>query len=469
MQIKASDFIATFLREQKTTHVFEVAGGMITHILDSLHQLGNTNIVSVHHEQAAAFAADGYGRCTGRPGIAMATSGPGATNLLTGIGSCYFDSSPALFITGQVNTYEQKRDKKIRQLGFQETDIVAMAQPITKKCFQIESAQQIESVMHEAYALAMNGRPGPVLIDIPMNLQRALIQVDDISFITRDKIPLSTEELLNACELILHSILNAKRPLILAGNGIECSRSTQLFRRFIEMINVPVITSLMALDSIPYTHPLRVGMIGSYGNRWANLAIGECDLMIVIGSRLDIRQTGADINGFRKAKNIIHIDCDEHEINNRVTGCTPVVCDIEDFLLTACAYFGNQTLPNQKNWLNEIHYLKTQWPDTEELKSCPGVNPNKLMHQIAKLSHKAAGYVVDVGNHQMWAAQSLELSENQLFLTSGGMGAMGFALPAAIGSSFSLNRAPMVVIARRWGFSAEYSRNANNRSQSITD
>ena len=185
MQIQVSDYIAKFLHVQKIDHVFEVAGGMITHLLDAIYRLGHTQIISVHHEQAAAFAADAYGRSTGKPGVAFATSGPGATNLLTGIASCYFDSSPAIFITGQVNTHEQKGSRKIRQLGFQETDIIAMVAPIIKKSFRVETAEQIESIMKEAYECAISDRPGPVLIDLPMNIQREKIKVAAINVIER--------------------------------------------------------------------------------------------------------------------------------------------------------------------------------------------------------------------------------------------------------------------------------------------
>lgn len=188
MKIKASDYIAKFLKAQDVKFIFEMSGGMITQILDSIDQEGGIDIVSMHHEQSAAFAVDAYGRCTGNVAVGMATSGPGATNLITGIASCYFDSSPGLFITGQVNTHEQKLDKGIRQLGFQETDIVSMARIITKKSYNITAADQIEPFLKEAYEIAISDRPGPVLIDIPMNLQRAEIEVAPIEKITRKKI-----------------------------------------------------------------------------------------------------------------------------------------------------------------------------------------------------------------------------------------------------------------------------------------
>jgi len=444
-RIKASDYIAEFLRVQKTEHVFEMAGGMITHILDSLYRLGNTNIISVHHEQAAAFAADAYGRYLGRPGIALATSGPGATNLLTGIASCYFDSSPALFITGQVNTHEQKGSRLVRQLGFQETDIVSMARPVTKKCFQVERPEDLESIMKEAYALTMSDRPGPVLVDIPMNMQSAQIEVGPIKYIENDPGVISAS--LDKIESLYEAIKKSKKPLILAGQGISCARAKDEFRHLIEHTQIPVVTSLLAVDILPFDHPLRVGLIGSYGNRWANLAIGAADLLLVIGSRLDIRQTGAHIDGFRKDKTIFHIDCDASEINNRVKECIPIVADAKIFLQEAFSYFSSHTFTTHNSWLSEINSLKKAWPDTSELKDFDGINPNHFMHELSTATQKYAAYSVDVGNHQMWAAQSLEINASQSFITSGGMGAMGFALPAAIGCCLASGKKPVLAIA----------------------
>ncbi|HSW70215.1 MAG TPA: thiamine pyrophosphate-binding protein [Gammaproteobacteria bacterium] len=445
-KMKASDYIATFLRVQQTSHVFEVAGGMITHMLDSIYQLGNMNIISVHHEQSAAFAADAYGRHTKRPGVALATSGPGATNLLTGVGSCYFDSSPALFITGQVNTYECKKDRPIRQLGFQETDIVSMAKPITKKSYQVQSPDQLETAMQELYTLAISDRPGPVLIDIPMDIQRAIIDVEDVQYLhpSKTQAPLVLDDSLDH---IFEALKKAKKPLILAGQGVSCSNATEKFLQLVDLLQIPVVTSLLGLDLLPFKHPLRIGMIGSYGNRWANMALGTCDLLIVIGSRLDIRQTGADAEGFARNKTIFHIDCDTGEINNRIKNCIPIVSDAEYFIREALSYFQNKNAGDKKEWLAEIRSLQIQWPDTKELKDFSGINPNQFVHALSSNTPQYAAFVADVGNHQMWAAQSLELYRGQSFITTGGMGAMGFALPAAIGYSLAAQKKPVVVIA----------------------
>jgi len=438
--MKVSDFIAEFLDKKGIKSIFELSGGMITHILDSINQTTKIQIVTMHHEQAAAFAAEAYGRVTGLPGIALATSGPGATNLLTGIGSCYFDSTPAIFITGQVNRHEQKGNRDIRQLGFQETDIVAMATPITKACFQINDADQLPKIFEEAFRIALEGRPGPVLIDIPMDIQRAQITPEYSSASTADFSDIASETL----ELLVKQIKSAKRPLILAGRGIKASKSQDFFDRFIDKVKIPVVTTLLGLDTVSFSDPLRVGFIGSYGNRWANIAFGQCDLLIVLGSRLDIRQTGADTK-FIENRIIFHIDCESGEINNRVKNCVPMVTDLQKFFKDFEHFTSETHFAKFDLWQTEITSLREQWPDIKEL-SPVGINPNIFMHQLSSAPNKAKVYLADVGSHQMWAAQSLELSQHQSFLTSGGMGAMGFSLPAGIGASIALNNEPVVVL-----------------------
>jgi acetolactate synthase-1/2/3 large subunit len=439
--MKASDYIATFLAKKGVTHVFELSGGMITHILDSLNQKTDINIITMHHEQAAAFAADAYGRVTGIPGVALATSGPGATNLLTGIGSCYFDSAPAVFITGQVNRHEQKGDRAIRQLGFQETDIIAMATPITKACFKVNDHNDLPAILESAFKIACEGRPGPVLIDIPMDVQRGQITSPEAIIQPGAKDEPSAGVLNN----MFADIKNAKRPLLLVGRGVRAAFAIDEMNAFLQKTNLPVITTLLAVDAVGYENPSRVGFIGSYGNRWANIAFGECDLLIVAGSRLDIRQTGADTK-FIENRKIYHIDCEPGEINNRIKGCIPVVADVKSFFNAFNEAATPQTFTKPAAWFQYINELKNLWPDTRELAPI-GINPNYFIHLLTQNSKAAKCYVADVGSHQMWAAQSVEIYDDQLFLTSAGMGAMGFALPAAIGACFALGVKPVVVIA----------------------
>ena len=404
----------------------------------------------MHHEQAAAFAAEAYGRITGLPGVALATSGPGATNLITGIGSCYFDSTPALFITGQVNRNEQKGDRKIRQAGFQETDIVSIVKPITKMAVKIEAVEDLPILLEKAFALSMDGRPGPVLIDIPMDIQRSKINVlKNKTKIVKDKLGANQKVKI---EQLIDSLKNSNRPLILAGGGIRASQTIDIFRKVVNQLKIPVVNSLMAVDVLPYTNPYRVGMIGTYGNRWANLALSKCDLLIVLGSRLDVRQTGSDTGFFMKDKKIFHVDIDENEMNNS----TKMSFKIHMHLLI---FFENilksiRITPTQKwqKWIQEINKLRFLWPDYNEVVVKKGINPNAFMHSLSQASKKrTAGYVVDVGQHQMWAAQSIEIGPKQGFFTSGGMGSMGFSLPAAIGAAIT-EKKTIVAIAGDGGF-----------------
>lgn len=450
--MKASDYIARFLEAQGVKTVFEMSGGMITHMLDSLHQLTRIDIVSMHHEQSAAFAADAYARVTGVPGVALATSGPGATNLLTGIASCYFDTVPGVFITGQVNTFEQKGERPIRQLGFQETDIVSMARPVCKACYEVRQASELPQVLEEAFRTALEGRPGPVLIDIPMDVQRGDIPApENFARVARQRV---AHELTPAVfEELAQALAAAQKPLILVGRGVRAAFAVEEFRQFARLVQVPIVSSLLAVDAVAYDDPLRVGYIGSYGNRWANKALGESDFLLVLGARLDVRQTGADTAYFQEGRTIYHVDCDPGEINNRVLGCRPVVADLTDFFTLAVRYYRAEDFRPRPEWQAALRALQTEWADTKEQPDVVGINPNEFMHSLSRgVGQQAAGYVADVGNHQQWAAQSLELGPQQLFLTSAGLGSMGYALPAALGMCFATGRQPVVMIAGDGGF-----------------
>jgi acetolactate synthase-1/2/3 large subunit len=453
-RIKVSDYIAQFLEERGVEFVFEMSGGMIVHMLDALHRRGTVKVVSVHHEQTAAFAADAVGRMTGIPGVAMATSGPGATNLLTGIGSCYFDGAPAVFITGQVNRHEQKGTSGVRQLGFQETDIVSMARPITKAAWLVNEPEEIPMMLHRAFDLAVEGRPGPVLLDIPMDVQRTEIAMPghDRAETVADAKDACPEPDPAAIREWFATLQRAERPLILAGGGVRSGWATDALREFVDTLGIPVVHSLMAVDVIPVDDPLRVGMLGSYGNRWANLAVGRSDCLLVLGSRLDIRQTGADTRSWKGERTILHLDVDQAEMNHRVADCSAIRGELRPFLDEALRMARDVEWRDRSEWIGEIAALRAQWPDTEELNDVPGINPNRFMHQLSEASRAAAAYLIDVGQHQMWAAQSIDTHGDQRFLTSGGMGSMGFALPAAVGAAFAAEGRPVVVVAGDGGF-----------------
>ena len=449
--MKVSDYLVTWLKHKGIHTVFELSGGMIATLLDAFCRRGEVRVVSMRHEQAAAFAADAFGRMTGLPGVAMATSGPGAINLLTGLGSCHFDSSPALFITGQVNRHEQKGDRAVRQLGFQETDIVSMTQPIAKAAWRVQTSEEIPGLLERAFALATAGRPGPVLVDLPMDLQRAEIpEFLPATGPAEPETPVALAE--SQWQALAEALKTAQRPLILAGGGIRSGRAAELLREFVSQTPIPVVHSLMGVDILPYNHPLRVGMIGSYGNRWANWAVGSSDLLLVLGSRLDVRQTGSDTQSFGRDRAIFHVDCDAPEVNNRVVGCSALISPLRDFLAAALARRVELQPRDLRDWIARIAAKRAEWPDVREIEDVPGINPNEFMHALSRASSAAAAYVVDVGQHQMWAAQSLELTERQRFLTSGGMGSMGFGLPAAVGVAVARPGETVVVVAGDGGF-----------------
>lgn len=444
-----AQYLAQYLERQKVSHAFELIGGMTTVMIDALHKYSSIRVMSMHHEQGAGFAVEGFGRMADVPAVAFATSGPGATNLLTAIGSCYFDSVPALFITGQVNRHEMRGERKIRQLGFQETDIVAMARTVTKSAVQVLDPEQFPRILEEAWNTACSGRPGPVLLDIPMDVQRAVVNEAEVL----QEASVTEAEHANVdlfCGSLIEHIRDSRRPLALVGGGVRAARAAGLMRKVLERLGVPTVHSLMGVDVLPGGHPLRIGMIGSYGNRWANHALSQADTLIVFGSRLDVRQTGADTNSFKGERRIFHIDCEPGEINNRVTGCEACISELKDFLADMLC------LPNPEidcnDWINEITSWREKWPDTLENEVENAINPNLVIRHLSRFGADAAAFVSDVGQHQMWAAQSVQLSDDGRFLTSGGMGAMGFGLPAAIGAAFAVPGRPVVLIAGDGGF-----------------
>jgi acetolactate synthase-1/2/3 large subunit len=438
-EIQLVDYLSNFISEKGISDVFQLSGGMITQIIDKISQNPKIKVHTLFHEQSCAFAVSAYGRIHKTPSIAFATSGPGATNLLTGIGDCYFDSVPAIFITGQVNTYELKGDRSIRQLGFQETDIVSMAKPITKLAIQLDESSDFVEELENAFNTAINGRPGPVLIDIPMNVQRHKIKKNESRLIETNHISKPTN-----IELISNLLKEAKKPLIWAGNGIHTSNSEILFNEFVEKTKIPTVLSLHAIDLLPTTSKYRVGMIGSYGNRWANKTVKESDLIFFIGTRIDIRQTGANLLIFENKK-IIHIDIEQGELNNRVTSEISIATDLKEFLTQFIAHVDVKF--NYSNWLDEIQSCRNEYPILNELKIDKNeINPHKFFGLISKSQVDRIIYTVDVGSHQMWSAQSLFFKKKDRFLTSGGMGSMGFSLPAAIGAAVSTDAKVIVIV-----------------------
>lgn len=457
--MKLSDYVIDYLAENNVHHIFEVIGGAITHLVDSTYDRKDIICITTHHEQAAAFAAESYSRVTSNIGVSMATSGPGATNLITGIGSAFFDSIPCLYITGQVNTYEYKFDKEYRQLGFQETDIVSIVKPITKYACMITDPDSIKYQLQKATFLAKTGRPGPVLIDIPMNIQRTQINPKELPDFYHseeynniiDKLKTNNDH--NKINSILDLIKLSERPVVLIGGGIRCSGASDELFEFIQKTRIPVVSSLMGLDAFPHDHPAFFGMIGAYGNRYSNLAVANSDLLIVLGSRLDFRQTGTKPETFATKAKIIHIDIDENELDSKVKSHLSIKSDVKIFLIDINKKLNQHYNKSFDSWYELIKSYKVKFPNySEPVNENSQILPNFFMKYLSSIVNDDAVICLDVGQHQMWAAQSFNIMKNQRMLISGGMGSMGFGLPAAVGASFAAPDKQIIVIVGDGGF-----------------
>jgi len=440
--MKASDAIAKVLSANNVTVGFELIGGMIAHLVDSINVLGETKLISLHHEQAAAFAAGGVARATKNKklGLALGTSGPGATNLITGIADCWLDNYPCVFITGQVNTSELKGERDIRQQGFQELDIVSIVKSITKYSVQIKTVEEMIPELQKAIDLSVSGRPGPVLIDIPMDLQREEINVNTIAYLldknsSTKKKNIITDEVKEQFKNAIASLSVAKKPLFLIGGGAVNESSFAEWQKLISQLNMPHVASLKGSEKTPSLNGY-FGLIGAYGTRTANYAVQNADLIIVLGSRLDVRQTGADVNDFaRRAKKIVQIDLDVAQLDNRVKGHVNIHASCELFYQTYLKSVVNKKQAN-KQWIAQLkeHWNQTFKNEYEEL----DISPFNLCSSLSnRFKGQAAQFVTDVGNNQMWVAHSLLLGEGQMIHHSGGLGAMGFAIPTSIGVQYA--------------------------------
>lgn len=437
--MKLSDYVIECIAKEGVAHVFEFIGGAITHLIDSIHHRSDMACVSVHHEQTGAFAAEAYARINGRLGVAMATSGPGALNMVTGIGSCWFDSVPCLFITGQVNTYEYKFDRPVRQIGFQETDIVSVVTPLTKYAVLVTEPESIRYHLEKAIWLARSGRPGPVLLDIPMNIQRAQIDPADLpGFLgSEEHAALATAPAVDPVQVrqVAGLIGQAKRPVILAGNGVRTSGGAGELQQLVERTGIPVVSTLLGLDVIPHDSAAFFGMIGAYGNRFSNMTLANSDLLLILGARLDSRQTGTRPDTFARAATRVHVDIDPHELNAKVQVDLTIRGDVREFLSALNRELEGIPQPDLAPWYGVITGYRDRYPTQADPTEFPGIDPNRFMEILAVRSGEGDAICLDVGQNQMWAGQSFRLKQGQRMLISGGMGAMGFALPAALGAA----------------------------------
>ena len=434
MKIRATQAIMECLLEQEVDTVFGYPGGTILNLYNELYDYqGKIRHVLTAHEQGAAHAADGYARSTGKVGVCFATSGPGATNLTTGIATAYLDSSPVVFITCNVGENLLGKD------AFQEVDSTGIAMPITKAAFLVRSAQQIPDVMRQAFAVAAHGRPGPVLIDFLKNVTGP-DQMIDYEFIPwRENRKCSSIQALNAShqlksggvdpkdiETLLDMLAQAKRPLLLCGGGVVRGRAHKEFREFAEKLDAPVAITVMGGGGFPGSHPLTTGMIGMHGSKASNVACAECDLLVAVGCRFSDR-VALDPDTFAKQAKIVQIDIDRAEIDKNVLTDHHIIGSARKVLSAL-----NARLPpyNHREWKERILPLRAPSvaPESEKL------TPQQVLEVIRTQAPEDTIVATDVGQHQMWAIKYLHFSYPGQLLTSGGFGTMGFGLGAAIGA-----------------------------------
>ncbi len=440
--MKASDYIISFLASKESNVIFSLSGGMITHLEDSAFLNPESKLISVRHEQASAFAAEWYTRVSGQTAVAMATSGPWATNLVTGIASAFFDPIPVLYITGQVPTDELTPvDSEVRQTWFQETKIVSVVKPITKYAHHIEDASKLRYELERAYILMHTGRKWPILLDIPMNIQQLEIDPKTLpSYYDSDEYKSSIKEeiVLNTASItdIIHEIRSAKKPIILVGWWIRTSGAQEILASFLKKCHIPVVASLMGIDAVDHDYVWYIGMIGSYGVRHANILLSRADLVVVLGSRLDLRQTGAMKSEFVKYGKIIHIDIDKAELGYNVKHTQITLhADVVDFL----NFINSQDIiyPEFSEWYTIIHTIKGMLPVYPSRSLHAYIHPNYFFSRFTEINPAGTIYVNDVWQNQMWASQSLYLKKWDRLLNSGWLGSMWFSIPVALGAAYA--------------------------------
>ncbi|WP_407397736.1 thiamine pyrophosphate-binding protein [Anaerovibrio sp.] len=429
--MKVSDYIVQFLIDKGITDLWGYPGGSVTNLTDSLYKRrGEINAHVVYHEQAAGFAACAYANRNGIPGVAYSTGGPGATNLMTTIGHAYYDSIPVVFMTGNVNTYEAKGDMRIRQRGFQESDIISVAAPLTKASMYVESPEKIKYYLQKAFCLATTGRPGPVLIDLPMDVLRADVDVeklDGYSIAALDKSAKASEEF-EAC--IKDAIKKANFPCLLLGNALKKSQLKEKVRQVVEHFRMPYVTSMIAFDVIEHNE-YYCGFAGAYGVRAANIILSKSDLVISLGSRIDQRQSGAVRENFAQDAEIIRVDIDDGELSYKVHENEHSFCmDVEQALDILLNVDSNKCY---KSWIEKCALIK------EKLQDIDTALPTECIRELSKYIPENAMVTTDVGQNMVWVPQAFKVKKGQKFMFSGGMGAMGHALPASIGACYPLD------------------------------
>ncbi|SFR72843.1 biosynthetic-type acetolactate synthase large subunit [Anaeromicropila populeti] len=421
MKIKGTSLFVKALKKEGVDLIFGYPGGCAIDIFDELYEQEDISLILPRHEQGLIHAADGYARATGKVGVCLVTSGPGATNLVTGIATANYDSVPLVCFTGQVQTYLIGND------AFQEVDIVGITRNICKYATTVRNRKDLGKIIKEAFYIARTGKPGPVVIDLPKDIMMELgddFYPEEIHIRSyKPSTGVHVGQLKRAFELLS----NSHRPLFLIGGGVNIARAGSLLQELVEKTQIPVVTSIMGKGAIPTEHPLYIGNLGMHGCYAANMAVSKCDVLLSIGTRFNDRITGK-ISDFAKHAKIIHIDIDASAISRNISVTVPIVADAKEAIAKMLEMSESF---KRESWLQEIKELKESHPLTT--KRTNGLTPEVIMEHINLLFQDAI-IVTDVGQHQMWTTQFLQMSQDTQLLTSGGLGTMGYGLPAAIGA-----------------------------------
>jgi len=440
MRIKAAEAIIKCLEAENTNVIFGYPGGAVLPLYEALR---NSNIkhVLVRQEQSSAHMASGYGRALNKVGVCLATSGPGSTNLITGIATAYMDSIPLIAITGQVDSANIGRDM------FQEADIIGATESFTKNSYLVKDANEIPRIFKEAFHIASTGRKGPVLIDIPRDIQDTYIDFEYPSEINirgyKPTLNGNTRQVKRAVDLIN----KAQRPIICAGGGIRAAEANDALIKFVEKSKIPVVCSLMGIDAFPNDNPYFAGLLGSHGYNFVNRSMNESDLLIVIGARFADRSTSM-MHKTSLTRNVIHIDIDPAEIGKNIETKIPIVGNAKDILNDLLEY--DYEL-NTESWLLELQQKRKNYMEKLFAHDTP-LNPKRLINMVSQFMGDDGIWVCDVGINQIWAAHSFTVSGNKRFLTSGGLGTMGYSLPASIGAKMALPNTKVVASMGDGGF-----------------
>jgi len=444
--ISGSEMLLESLRRQNAEVIFGLPGGAVLPLYDALYSAGIRHLL-VRHEQAAAFAADGYARASGKPGVCLATSGPGATNLITALTSALMDSIPVVALTGQVALPLIGRD------AFQEADMIGISLPATKRSFLVREAAEIPAIIHEAFKAAVSGRPGPVLVDLPKSvlMERAEPVYPAASAAERPERPRewTAEDIERAAEMILRS----RRAVLYVGGGVISSDASHELRELAELTHIPVTTTLMGLGSFPSRHPLSLGMLGMHGSYATNMAITNCDLLGAIGARFDDRVTGR-LDGFAPNARKLHFDVDPAEINKNIRVDLALVGDARESLRALIEALKRKKAaphPERQQWLQRIESWRTEHPLTYD-RYANTVKPQFVIETLSQYASEDAIISVDVGQHQMWTAQFYNFSRPRTWLSSSGLGSMGYGFPAAMGAQMAFPGRQVIAIVGDGGF-----------------